>query len=224
MTTAVPLAPAQERLWLLEEAAGGDGSCLTRRAFRVADPVDATALQVALRAVAEGHDVLRSWATRGPDGPQMRFGPADAVRLELLDVRTAPAPRQAALDAAADGARQAHDLSAGPLLRALLCASAPRSRSSTTRYITWGSTASPGSSSNASWPPPTPPPSQVRCTCCGSRMRSAAAGCTALCRIVIAAGTSGRLSARRPAQLSASHLGAIGREASGIWQDAGGEP
>ena len=117
-----PLSYAQERMWFLEQYAPGTATYHMWLPLRVAGPLDTTALQAALDALAARHESLRT-----------RF-PATVDGKPVVEV-TAPAPvpldlRHAADEAAARAAltravAEPFDLAAGPLFRATLVALAP---------------------------------------------------------------------------------------------------
>ncbi|MEU0534748.1 amino acid adenylation domain-containing protein [Amycolatopsis tolypomycina] len=97
---APALSPPQRRLWFLDQLAPDAAPYNIAMAFRLTGPLDVEALQAALRAVAERHDVLR-WRIRPVDGvPRAECLPADDVPLPVVPVATAAVAARLAADAA----------------------------------------------------------------------------------------------------------------------------
>ncbi|MFF5262792.1 amino acid adenylation domain-containing protein, partial [Actinomadura viridis] len=115
-----PLSLAQQRLWFLDQLTPGMLAYNTCKAYRIRSALDAAALDAALRAVAERHEVLRSrFRTVGGEPYQVADG-AERIRLEVTDVSVAAAPETAARELARAEAETPFDLAEGPLLRARL--------------------------------------------------------------------------------------------------------
>ncbi|MEV7282385.1 condensation domain-containing protein [Streptomyces sp. NPDC093111] len=115
-----PLSFAQERLWFADAAAPGNPTYNVPLFFRAPGPLDPKALSLALAAVAERHEPLRTVYRLADGRPVQEAGPAEPVPVEVVDLTGAP-------DAAARAEREAHergrapfDLAAGPLLRCTL--------------------------------------------------------------------------------------------------------
>jgi amino acid adenylation domain-containing protein len=120
MSSPTVLSSAQQRLWLLEQLVPERATYLMTRAFELAGPVDAGALEQALRLVAERHATLRSRIMLRDGEPMAVHEPADTVRLEKIHLED-KAAGMALLRASAS---RPCDLTVGPMLRAtLICLS-----------------------------------------------------------------------------------------------------
>ncbi|WP_327085645.1 condensation domain-containing protein [Nonomuraea sp. NBC_01738] len=120
--TRPPLSFAQERLWFMEQFAPGTSAYVLPACARVRGPLDVTALRARLDAAVARHEALRMSFPQGRDGePEARV----AARVEV-PLRVADAASEAAARAllSAEAARP-FDLSAPPLLRAMLVRLAP---------------------------------------------------------------------------------------------------
>ncbi|MDZ5650804.1 amino acid adenylation domain-containing protein [Nitrospirillum sp. BR 11828] len=113
-----PLSHAQERLWLLHRFNPADTAYNLTRAFRLAGPLDRTALERALQAVVWRHAILRTRFAEGEDGPIQLIQRAPALRLVLEEVGD-PAARAGA------EAMRPFDLAAAPPIRATLVRTGP---------------------------------------------------------------------------------------------------
>ncbi|MEV7187267.1 condensation domain-containing protein, partial [Kitasatospora sp. NPDC093102] len=69
----MPLSFAQQRLWFLDQLDPGSAEYVVPTAFRVEGPLDPTALNTALDALVERHEVLRTRFTTGPDGDPVQI-------------------------------------------------------------------------------------------------------------------------------------------------------
>ncbi|MGV9316592.1 amino acid adenylation domain-containing protein [Streptomyces sp. NPDC003691] len=121
----VPLSPAQERLWFVEQLTPGTAAYVLPTAGRLAGPLRPAALAEALRLVAVRHPVLRSAYPADEDGtPRVATVPAEefAVPWESRDLTGLPSGERESAARAAVEAEVARPFSveAGPLLRALL--------------------------------------------------------------------------------------------------------
>ena len=123
----VPLSSAQRRLWFLDDLTGGGTEYNTGVALRLRGPLDTPALERALHGLAARHDSLRTtFAT--VDGQGVQLVAAEAVLpLRTADVGHLPADRreQAVERLLTEELRRPHDLTTGPLTRALLVRRAP---------------------------------------------------------------------------------------------------
>ncbi|CAG6399283.1 amino acid adenylation domain-containing protein [Streptomyces cocklensis] len=121
--TPVPLSPAQERLWFMEQYAPGTAAYTVPVVLRLRGGLDAAGLAAALDAVAARHESLRMRFAATDDGrPELHIDEAVRIPLETADAAGAdPAAREAWVRAAVT-ARLAEpfDLARGPLLRAAL--------------------------------------------------------------------------------------------------------
>ncbi len=132
-TTPIPRAPrdrapeasfGQERLWALQQIEPDDASYVVPLTLRVPGPLDAGALERALREIGRRHEVLRTtFAASGGRPVQVIHDDLD-LRLSREDLRHLP--RREAEEQAAEAsrleARRPFDLARGPLLRARLLA------------------------------------------------------------------------------------------------------
>ena len=103
------LAPAQRRMWAVEQLVPGTPAHNIAFAIRLRGPLDGPALRAALAAVAQRHDVLRWRISRGDGTPEVTVAPPGSVEL--------PAAEPPALDALA---RAPFEVDGGPLWRACL--------------------------------------------------------------------------------------------------------
>ncbi|HEY3873149.1 MAG TPA: amino acid adenylation domain-containing protein [Actinocrinis sp.] len=125
----LPTSFGQERLWLLDRVGAGRAYHITG-ALRLDGRLDPDALQAAITALVERHEILRTTFEFGPDGLLVQVvHPAMAVpvhRAELPWEGAADAePPDALRQAVAGHLGEPFDLAAGPLLRAILVRVAP---------------------------------------------------------------------------------------------------
>ncbi|MFC5957576.1 non-ribosomal peptide synthase/polyketide synthase [Streptomyces pratens] len=123
----VPLSSAQRRLWFLDDLTDGGTEYNTGVALRLRGPLDTPALRRALDRLAARHDSLRTtFATVDGQGVQL-IAPEAVLPLGTADVEHLPADRQSgAVDRLlTEELRRPHDLTSGPLTRALLVRRAP---------------------------------------------------------------------------------------------------
>ncbi|SOY66743.1 condensation domain-containing protein [Cupriavidus taiwanensis] len=121
----MPLAPAQQRLWLTDRiSAENDRSTYNMAGgLRLAGTLDPTALHAALNALVARHEILRtSYPADAQGAPYARIEAELALDLPVTDLSAlSPAQRDAALQELAEGqARAPFDLAQAPLLRARL--------------------------------------------------------------------------------------------------------
>ena len=118
-----PASFGQQWLWLVDRIE--PGSCLftTLRAYRLRGPLDVAALQESLRRIVVRHEVLRTTFAPADDGPPRQVvHPAEPVHLPVTDLSALPEPRRESQTRriAAQAAREAFDLSQGPLYKVQL--------------------------------------------------------------------------------------------------------
>lgn len=110
--TVAPMSFAQERLWLIDQAAPGSATYNVPLLTRWREPIDPAALAAALGAVVARHEVLRTTYALDGDQPVQRVGAPAPVAVEVLDAGSRVDEEVACR------ARQPFDLAAGPVLRA----------------------------------------------------------------------------------------------------------
>ncbi|MEV8550669.1 non-ribosomal peptide synthase/polyketide synthase [Streptomyces glaucescens] len=118
----VPLSAAQRRLWFLDDLADGGTEYNTGVALRLRGPLDTPALERALHRLAARHDSLRTtFATVDGQAVQLVAAEPD-LPLRTADIGHLPADRrdEAVENLLAEELRRPHDLTTGPLTRALL--------------------------------------------------------------------------------------------------------
>ena len=118
-----PLAPAQQRMWLVnrvDTAAGAGGDHIAFVAELDGD-VDLGALQAAVADVVDRHATLRTVHPDGPDGPRMHVLPE--IPVELAPVEAADPDHEIA-----DFARRPFDLTTEPPVRIRLYRTGTRDR------------------------------------------------------------------------------------------------
>jgi amino acid adenylation domain-containing protein len=118
-TEPAPLSWTQQRIWLEDQLRPGDTAYNMPLVLHLRGPLDEAALQRAVSAAVRRHAVLRS-RVFVPDGdglPVQQVRPGVTVTIRRLDLAAAP---ETAYAEAMHETRQPFDLSAGPLLRALL--------------------------------------------------------------------------------------------------------
>ncbi|MFE9921507.1 non-ribosomal peptide synthase/polyketide synthase [Streptomyces sp. NPDC005774] len=123
----VPLSSAQRRLWFLDDLTDGGTEYHTGVALRLRGPLDTPALRRALDRLAARHDSLRTtFATVDGQGVQL-IAPEAVLPLGTAGVEHLPADRQsgAVERLLTEELRRPHDLTSGPLTRALLVRRAP---------------------------------------------------------------------------------------------------
>lgn len=115
--TVPPLSYAQERVWFMDQIAPGAAAYHIAIPLRVRGPLDAGALRIALAALTERHEALRTRYPSDAEGrPQVCIEDAVEVPLRIVD-----APDEAAAQALVDqAATEPFNLTEGPLMRALL--------------------------------------------------------------------------------------------------------
>ncbi|SCG49782.1 non-ribosomal peptide synthetase [Micromonospora halophytica] len=116
LTTGNPptLSPPQRRLWFVDQLAPSSAPYNIAVAHRLRGPLDVAALGVALRAVAERHDVLRWRIPQTAGVPYAVCAEPTDVAVPVVDL-TGRADAEAELSRMlADGAAHAFDLATGP--------------------------------------------------------------------------------------------------------------
>ncbi|WP_434634922.1 amino acid adenylation domain-containing protein [Chromobacterium sp. CV08] len=121
----VALAPIQR--WFLQRDLPAPHHWNLSLRLRLGAPVELPALRAALAATAARHDALRLRLARDDDGAwRQHYGPRAAPPLERLALKAgSPAAREAELQTHGARLQASLDLSAGPLLRAVLIDDGP---------------------------------------------------------------------------------------------------
>jgi len=118
----LPLSPSQERLFSFAQLLGGGDFLNMPYAYRLAGPLQAPALRLAIKEIVRRHETLRTGFTETDDGPRQFVRRRVDVRLPLFDLsRLAADQRDERLDRLSrDDAAQCFDLERPPLLRVKL--------------------------------------------------------------------------------------------------------
>jgi hypothetical protein len=113
----VPLSYAQERLWFVEEALSGQPTNRVAATYRFTGDLHLGSFQLALAAVVDRHESLRTVILIGADGlPHQRIQPALPVHLTAVDVSDGDRPHRLA-GLQAELTAEPFDLANGPLIR-----------------------------------------------------------------------------------------------------------
>ena len=120
-----PMSHAQELLWVLQRATPELTAYNVTEQWRITGALDTAALQRALDALVQRHEIFRTTFHQHDGAPVQRIGPAYAVSLAAIDLSHGEAPESAIQRRARELARTPFDLSRDPLLRALLTRTAP---------------------------------------------------------------------------------------------------
>ncbi|MCJ2188283.1 non-ribosomal peptide synthetase [Novosphingobium beihaiensis] len=122
-TAAMPIAPMQHRLWLIDRL-GQTGSAYAMAAtFEISGELDPAAMQAALNAVAARHEILRTrYPGNDDEDPIAVIAPELWLDIPLHDLTGLPEEEreEQARQLASRHAAEPFDLSAGPLVRAEL--------------------------------------------------------------------------------------------------------
>ena len=89
--TYPPLSFAQQRLWVLDRLAPNQAHYNLPRAIRLRGALDFVALEKALNALVERHEVLRTNYLTGHEGPFQSITARQRVELPLIDLSALPA-------------------------------------------------------------------------------------------------------------------------------------
>ncbi|MEU8587398.1 non-ribosomal peptide synthase/polyketide synthase [Streptomyces sp. NPDC048664] len=121
-TGPLPLSSAQRRLWFLDDLSAGGAEYNTGVALRLHGPLDTDALRGALHRLAARHDALRTTFTTVDGHGAQRVAPDPDLPLRTADLTRTPAARRAAEAERllTEELGRPHDLTTGPLTRALL--------------------------------------------------------------------------------------------------------
>ncbi|MEX5713886.1 condensation domain-containing protein, partial [Parafrankia sp. FMc6] len=117
---------AQQRMWFLDQLDPGSGVYNVAAAWRLRGRLDVDALEAALNALIERHEVLRTGFHAEDGVPTPVVHDHVDLPLTLVDVSTAAEPGTRAAAVLRDAAEQPLDLQAGPFVRTLLVTVAER--------------------------------------------------------------------------------------------------
>jgi amino acid adenylation domain-containing protein len=123
-----PVSFSQQRLWFLDQLEPGVATYNMPYATWLDGPLDPRALQGALDAMAERHDVLRTSIVAFDGVPEQVVADTGTVPIERIELPAAMADDERTRQAesiAADRARQPFDLATAPLMRATLIGAGP---------------------------------------------------------------------------------------------------
>ncbi|KNZ34117.1 MAG: hypothetical protein AD742_01465 [Methylibium sp. NZG] len=119
--SAMVCSPAQEALWVVERLIGGAGAYNMAHALRIVGELDVAALEQALQALVERHQVLRTAFDESDGVPTPRVQADARVALAITTtLYPARGGEHELLLRLADEARRPFDLTQAPLLRASL--------------------------------------------------------------------------------------------------------
>lgn len=124
---AVPASFTQERLWFESRYDAGSALYNSSVFLRLTGPLQLRALEQALNALRERHEILRTVFDSTPAGLLQVVEPYGDAALPVIDLSAAPAEEreQQAREQAGAAAHAPFDLAAGPLFRAELLRLAP---------------------------------------------------------------------------------------------------
>jgi amino acid adenylation domain-containing protein len=116
----LPASFAQQRLWFLDRLESSGGIYNVPAATRLRGPLDVDALELALDALVQRHESLRTVFTLVDGVPHQVISSTRQVALERIDLSHADEPERLALDLAAEHAGADFDLASDELIRATL--------------------------------------------------------------------------------------------------------
>ena len=122
-----PLSFPQQRIWFLEQWEPGSFTHNGTRAFRLKGQLDTSALERALTAIVDRHEVLRTVYVLEQREPVQRLLEEWTVDLPVVDLSSLPTPRRegALTSRMRELAREPFDVTADLMLRATLFRFAP---------------------------------------------------------------------------------------------------
>src|SRR6185436_3436397 len=94
--TRAPLSFAQQRLWFLDQLAPGNPAYTMLSPFRVEGRLDAAALEQAVNAVIQRHEILRTTFESSNDGPIQIIAPELKLAIAQQDLPALAPAAQAA--------------------------------------------------------------------------------------------------------------------------------
>ncbi|MGH3670026.1 MAG: amino acid adenylation domain-containing protein, partial [Pseudonocardiaceae bacterium] len=119
---ALPLSPAQQRLWLLDDVSGGSTEYNTGVGLRCSGALDRAALRTALAGLVERHESLRTTFETVDSQGVARVAAHGEIPLNVMDLTATPYGQREAVTerTVAQFLSSPFDLRNGPLTRALL--------------------------------------------------------------------------------------------------------
>ncbi|SFW76498.1 non-ribosomal peptide synthetase, partial [Luteibacter sp. UNCMF366Tsu5.1] len=119
---SLPLGPAQERLWFLQQLEQDSAAYNVAGAARLRAPLDAQRLHAALLSIAQRHEALRTVFVSVDGEPRQVIRPEARVPLDVVDLSVIPAAERIgeAQRLCLAEASTPFDLVEGPLLRCVL--------------------------------------------------------------------------------------------------------
>jgi amino acid adenylation domain-containing protein len=117
---ALPLSFSQERMWYQHQLDPAGSAYNVAGALRIDGPLDVAALERALRAVVDRHEVLRSNYLSDGGVPRAVVAGSMPLELPVVDLTAEPDPDAAAASLVAGFAALPFDLARDPLIRARL--------------------------------------------------------------------------------------------------------
>ena len=124
---ALPLSPAQQRLWFIDQMEPGGATYNLGRSVRLSGPLDVTLLERTFSEVIRRHEVLRTTFAATEDGLIQVISPPQPLLLPMIDLssRSFAIGEAEARRLGEAETLQPLDLTHGPLLRILLVRLAP---------------------------------------------------------------------------------------------------
>jgi amino acid adenylation domain-containing protein len=113
----LPLSFSQQRLWFLDQMEPGTSLYNMPALLRLIGPLDLTVLRAAFAEVVRRHEALRTTFPARRGAPRQEIHPFLSIPLPLVDLSGLP---EEARRLGIEETRRPFDLTAGPLLRALL--------------------------------------------------------------------------------------------------------
>ncbi len=118
----VPLSPAQQGLWFLDQLVPGSPLYTIPAVLRITDLLNTKVLHQSLNALVQRHEVLRTTFVAEGGQPMQVIAPVLTVPLPVVDLSVLPAAEREAeaLRLANEEVKRPFDLTQGPLMRVLL--------------------------------------------------------------------------------------------------------
>ncbi|WP_424102173.1 non-ribosomal peptide synthase/polyketide synthase [Moorena producens] len=118
----LPLSPAQERLWFLNQLEGASGTYNIPGTIRVSGNLDINALQQALSEIIFRHEVLRTSFPTLNGTPTQVIHPDSSIKINIVDLQQYPEPERETVlqQEVQEQATTPFDLEVTPLIRCKL--------------------------------------------------------------------------------------------------------